>query len=102
MIEKDKILVKEATVRRVMRNISNINISSDAADKMQNALNYLGVAIIESAYISAIANNRRTILEQDIDIALEALYNYSEAWDNIFEEPDDEFVQDIDDMSRLY
>lgn len=89
MVEKDNKIVKYTTVHRVMRNISNMKVSSDAVIKIQKALDTLGVAIIESAYTIAVLNNRKTIQESDIDGALEALYNYSEAWDSIFEEEDE-------------
>lgn len=90
MVEKDNKIVKYTTVHRVMKNIgNNIKVSSDAVIKIQKALDILGVAIIESAYTIAVLNNRKTIQESDIDGALEALYNYSEAWDSIFEEEDE-------------
>lgn len=89
MVKKDNKIVKYTTVHRVMRNISNMKVSSDAVIKIQKALDTLGVAIIESAYTIAVLNNRKTIQESDIDGALEALYNYSEAWDSIFEEEDE-------------
>lgn len=89
MVEKDNKIVKYTTVHRVMKNISNMKVSSDAVIKIQKALDMLGVAIIESAYTIAVLNNRKTIQESDIDGALEALYNYSEAWDSIFEDEDE-------------
>ena len=90
MVEKDNKIVKYTTVHRVMKNIgNNIKVSSDAVIKIQKALDTLGVAIIESAYTIAVLNDRKTIQESDIDGALEALYNYSEAWDSIFEEEDE-------------
>lgn len=89
MTEEEKKIVKYTTVHRVMKNISNMKVSSDAVIKIQKALDTLGVAIIESAYTIAVLNNRKTIQESDIDASLEALYNYSEAWDMIFEEEED-------------
>lgn len=88
----EKSIVKYTTMHRIMKDIADITISSDSVYKMQRAVNILGVAIIESAYINAVANNRRTLQEKDIDCALEALYNYSEAWNQIFEdEQNDDF-----------
>ena len=82
----DKIIVKYTTMHRIMKDIADITVSSDSVYKMQKVINVLGIAIIESAYINAVANNRKTILEKDIDCALEALYNYSEAWNQIFDD----------------
>lgn len=81
-------IVKYTTMHRVMKDISDMTISSDSVYKMQKAINTLGIAIVESAYINAVANNRHTIQEKDVDSALEALYNYSEAWNKIFEDED--------------
>lgn len=90
MLKDDNNIVKYTTVHRVMKNISNMKVSSDAVIKIQKALDTLGIAIIESAYTTAVLNDRKTIQESDIDGALEALYNYSEAWDIIFEDEQEE------------
>ena len=85
-------IIKYTTMHRVMKDIADMSIASDSVYKMQKALNILGTAIIESAYINALANGRHTLQEKDIDCALEALYNYSEAWDLIFEDENEDIV----------
>ena len=57
---------------------------------MQKALNLLGVAIIKSAFAEAVYNQRKTILEKDVDCALDAFYNYLYVFDRIFEEEDEQ------------
>ena len=85
-------IIKYTTMHRVMKDIADMSIASDSVYKMQKTLNILGTAIIESAYINALANGRHTLQEKDIDCALEALYNYSEAWDLIFEDESEDIV----------
>lgn len=85
-------IIKYTTMHRVMKDIADMSIASDAVYKMQKSMNILGTAIIESAYINALANGRHTLQEKDIDCALEALYNYSEAWDLIFEEDEENIL----------
>lgn len=99
-MKTDVNIVKHTAIHKAMKEISDINVSSDASEKMKNALNYLGLAIIESAHINALLSGRKTLLEQDVDIALESLYNYSEAWDRIFAPPDDASYQE-DDFSLI-
>lgn len=78
--------IKYATIYNYMKDSTDINVSHDSVTKVQKALNCLGNAIIQSAYVNAVVNNRKTILETDVDCALDSLYNYFEAWDEIFSE----------------
>lgn len=79
-------IVQKTRVRNVAREVSPLNVSDMAAEKIQKALNLLGMAIIESASAEAVYNQRKTIMEYDVDSALEALYNYLYVFDKIFED----------------
>ena len=83
-------IVKKTRIANVAREKSQLSVSDIAAEKIQHAINVLGEAIIDSACASAVYNRRRTIMEQDADVALDALYNYLEVFDKIFAVEDDE------------
>ena len=88
--EKPYEIVKKTRVVNVAREISSLNVSDVAAEKVQRALNLLGMAILETASAGAIYNQRKTIMEQDVDVALDAFYNYLDVFDKIFNEEDEQ------------
>lgn len=88
--EKPYEIVKKTRVSNVAREMSSLNVSDVAAEKVQRALNLLGMAILETASAGAIYNQRKTIMEQDVDVALDAFYNYLDVFDKIFNEDDEQ------------
>lgn len=83
-------IVPKKRVYNVAKEISSLNVSELAVERVQEALDLLGVAIIRSASAEAIYNQRKTILEKDVDCALDAFYNYLYVFDRIFEEKDEQ------------
>lgn len=83
-------IVPKKKVYNVAKEISSLNVSEAAVERVQKALNLLGVAIIKSAFAEAVYNQRKTILEKDVDCALDAFYNYLYVFDRIFEEEDEQ------------
>lgn len=88
-------IVPKKKVYNAAKEISSLNVSEAAVERVQEALNLLGVAIIKSAFAEAVYNQRKTILEKDVDCALDSFYNYLYVFDQIFSEDDeqsDDFV----------
>ena len=83
-------IVPKKKVYNVAKEISSLNVSEAAVERVQEALNLLGVAIIKSAFAEAVYHQRKTILEKDVDCALDALYNYWSVFDQIFGEDDEQ------------
>ena len=83
-------IVQKKRDYNVSKDISSLNVSDAAVEKIQKALNLLGVAIIKSAFAEAVYNQRKTMLEKDVDCSLDAFYNYLYVFDEIFSEDDEQ------------
>lgn len=83
-------IVQKKRVYNAAKDVSSLNVSDAAVEKIQKALNLLGFAIIKSAFAEAVYNQRRTMLEKDVDCALDAFYNYLSVFDDIFNEDDEQ------------
>lgn len=86
-------IVKKKRLHKIAREISALNVSEVAVEKIQLTLNLLGEAMIKSADANARYNQRKTILEKDVDVALDNFYNYLSIFDKIYEE---DFEQEDD------
>ena len=79
-------VTRYAAVRRTIKQITDMKTSERATLTLQSFINIMTIAIIKSAHMSAVFNNRKTISDKDMKTALESLRFYEEAWDCIYKQ----------------
>ena len=93
---KQEEIVKRKTVHNAMKNIARMKISHSASERLYEVLNNFGLAIVESSITSAVLEERKTILDKDVDISLDALCNTLRALNEISHNTNDNFSSEED------
>lgn len=83
-------IVQKKRLYSFAKEISSLNVSDTAIERIQLMLNLLGEAMIKSAEANAIYNQRKTIMDRDVDVALDNFYNYLSIFDRLYEENDEQ------------